>query len=255
MMQPVSPARFVRFALVAALALTAVGAYAAKEYKSGIKWPEPKVVDPGGPDEPPSDAVVLFDGTDLSQWNGGDKWKIEDGYAVSANGSISTKESFGSCQLHLEWASPVEVKGKGQGRGNSGAYLMNLYEVQILDSYENTTYFDGQAGAVYKQSPPLVNACRPPGEWQTYDIVFNAPEFDPNGSLVRPVYVTVLHNDVLIQNHTELLGPTSYTEPASYKPHAEKGPLQLQFHGNPVRFRNIWIREIGREKPVYPAGG
>ncbi|HMC11728.1 MAG TPA: DUF1080 domain-containing protein [Pirellulaceae bacterium] len=213
------------------------------EYKSGIIWPEPPVIDPGPPGGVPSDAVVLFDGKNLDGWEGGDKWKIDDGVATSAGGTITSKQKFGDCQLHVEFATPAEVKGTGQGRGNSGIYLMSRYEVQVLDSYENQTYFDGQCGAIYKEQPPMVNACRKPGEWQSYDIVFTAPRFHGEGSLMTPGFVTVLHNGVVIHNHFELLGSTSYVEPAKYVQHADKEPLQIQFHGNPVRFRNIWLRE------------
>ena len=224
-----------------------------EEYKSGIEWERPKVVAPGASDAaPPSDAVVLFDGKDLSHWENGENWKIQDGYAIARESGITTKQPFGDCQLHLEWAAPEEVEGEGQGRGNSGVYLMNRYEVQILDSYENETYFDGQAGALYKQWPPLVNACRKPGEWQTFDILFEAPRFDEDGQLVRPAYVTILHNGVVIQAHSQILGTTSYTEPPSYTAHAAKEPLHLQFHGNPVRFRNIWIRELEPRNAGYP---
>lgn len=214
------------------------------EYVSGIMWVEPKVIDPGQAGGHPSDAIVLFDGKDLSQWNGGEKWKIEEGQAIADGGSITTKAGFGDCQLHLEFATPAEVKGTGQGRGNSGVYFMGTYEVQILDSYDNKTYFDGQCGAIYKQFPPLVNACRKPGEWQTYDIVFTAPKFDAEGKVTKPAYLTVLHNGVLVQNHSELLGGTFYDKAPAYSPHADKLPIQLQFHGNPIRYRNIWLREI-----------
>jgi hypothetical protein len=219
------------------------------EYKSGIVWPEPVVVTPGKDNGPPSDAVVLFDGKDLSKWNNGDKWVIKDGYAIAAKTGITTKDSFGDCQLHLEFASPEEVRGKGQGRGNSGAYIMGRYEVQILDSYQNETYFDGQCGSLYKQHPPLVNACRKPGEWQTYDIVFEGPRFEDK-KLVRPGYVTVIHNGIVVQNHFELKGGTYYDRPAAYTPHGPKAPLNLQFHGDPVKFRNIWIRELKEMNPV-----
>lgn len=215
-----------------------------KEYNSGIVWEEPAVVDPGPVGGPPADAVVLFDGKDLSKWNGGDKWIIEEGYAIAAKGGITSKDSFGDCQLHVEWASPAQVKGSGQGRGNSGVYLMERYEVQILDSFENKTYLDGMAGAIYKQRPPLVNACRKPGEWQAYDILFTAPRFDKEGKLTRPAYLTVLCNGVVIHNHAELLGGTFYDRPPSYTAHAPKGRIHLQYHGDPVRFRNIWVREI-----------
>jgi hypothetical protein len=222
------------------------------EYKSGINWPEPKVVDPGPVGGPPSDAVVLFDGQDLSQWKGGEKWEIKDGFCIARETGINTKDSFGDCQLHVEWASPAEVSGQGQGRGNSGVYLMERYEVQVLDSYDNTTYFDGQAGSIYKQHPPLVNACRKPGEWQTYDIIFSAPKFDDQGKVVKPAYVTLLHNGVLVQNHFELLGGTFYDQPPAYMAHPARAPIHIQFHGNPVRFRNIWLREIPDSEPTKP---
>ena len=214
------------------------------EYVSGIQWAEPKVVEPGSAGAPPSDAIVLFNGKDLSQWEGGDKWQIQDGYAITAGGGITTKQGFGDCQLHLEFASPAEVKGEGQGRGNSGVYLMGIYEVQILDSFENKTYFDGQCASIYKQFPPLVNACRKPGEWQSYDIIFTAPKFDTQGNMTKPAALTVLQNGVLVQNHAELLGGTFYDKAPAYIPHADKLPIHLQFHGDPVRYRNIWIREI-----------
>lgn len=214
------------------------------EFKSGIKWLEPKVIDPGPVGGPPSDAIVLFDGKDLSQWIGGEKWEIKDGFAISREADITTKGEFGDCQLHIEWATPAEVTGEGQGRGNSGVYFMDRYEVQVLDSYDNKTYFDGQAGSIYKQHPPQVNACRKPGEWQAYDILFTAPRFDDQGILVKPAYLTVLQNGVVVQNHFELLGGTFYERPPVYEAHPPKGPIHLQFHGNPVRYRNIWIREI-----------
>ncbi len=227
-------------AVLSGLSLAAVFV---EEYKSGIVWPEPAVVDPGPAGGPPSDATVLFNGKDLSQWQNGDKWEIKDGVAIPRETGIQTKEEFGDCQIHLEWATPAVVSGNGQGRGNSGVYLMGRYEVQVLDSYENPTYFDGQAGSLYKQSPPMVNVCRKPGEWQTYDILFTAPRF-AEGKLVTPGYVTVLQNGVCVQNHYELKGGTFYDRPPAYEPHGEKGPIHLQFHGNPVQFRNIWIREL-----------
>jgi len=216
----------------------------AGEYLSGKVWPEPKVIEPGAEGSGPSDAIVLFDGKDLSQWEGGEKWVIQDGAAISRGGGIHTKQEFGDCQLHVEWAAPEEVKGQGQGRGNSGVYLMGRYEVQVLDSYDNPTYFDGQCGALYKQRPPLVNACRKPGEWQTFDIIFTAPRFEPDGALKTPGYLTVLHNGVLVQNHTEIEGTTAWDAPPKYAAHPDKLPIHLQFHGNPVRYRNIWIREL-----------
>src|SRR5262249_13954947 len=201
---------------MAALMLLAGGTLIAVqvvEYKSGVIWPEPPVIDPGPAGGGPGDAVGLFDGKTLARWEKGGKWKNEGGGGNYAGGTITSKEKFGDCQLHVEFATPAEVKGSGQGRGNSGIYLMSRYEVQVLDSYDNTTYFDGQCGAIYKEQPPTVNACRKPGEWQTYDIIFTAPRFQADGSLLKPGYVTVLHNGVLIHDHFELLGVTSYTEP------------------------------------------
>lgn len=215
------------------------------EYKSGIIWPEPKMVAPGKTDaEPPADAIVLFDGKDLSKWKDGENWEIKDGVATAKKSGITTKDSFGDCQLHLEFATPEKVEGNGQGRGNSGVYLMQKYEVQILDSIDNPTYFDGQCASIYKQSPPMVNASRKPGEWQTYDIIFTAPRFGEDGKVSKPAYVTVMHNGVLVHNHFELLGGTFYDRAPVYQKHADKMPIHLQFHGNPVKFRNIWIRPI-----------
>ncbi|HMG35212.1 MAG TPA: DUF1080 domain-containing protein [Blastocatellia bacterium] len=213
---------------------------------------EPPVVTPGkNPGDPPYDAVILFDGTNLSRWKsvntGGDAgWKVKDGYMEVAGGSgdVATKDEFGDCQLHIEWATPSEVKGQGQGRGNSGVFLMERYEIQVLDSYENKTYFHGQAGAVYKQYAPLVNACRKPGEWQSYDIIFKAPVFDEQGKVTERARVTVLQNGVLIQNNVEIYGNTWNDRPAYYIAHGPKASLKLQDHGNPVRYRNIWIRRL-----------
>jgi len=218
--------------------------------------PAPPVIDPGtastqdSPGHAPSDAVVLFDGKDLSRWahkdGSGAKWKVENGYAevVAKTGYIYTREAFGDCQLHVEFAEPVPPKGESQERGNSGVFLMGLYEIQVLDSYENKTYADGQAAAVYGQYPPLVNASRTPGQWQSYDIVFHGPRFAKDGKLLRPARATVLHNDVLVQDNVTLTGPTEHGERPPYKAHPEKLPLALQDHGDPVRFRNIWIREL-----------
>lgn len=214
------------------------------EWQSGIIWPTPPVVDPGPVGGPPSDAIVLFDGKDLSQWNGGENWVVRDGAAIIGKGNISTKQSFGDCQLHIEWAAPEKSKAKGQWRGNSGVYLMGRYEVQILDSYQNETYVDGQAGAIYKQSPPMVNACRPPGQWQTFDVIFHAPRFAPDGAVERPATMTVLHNGVVIQDHFQLAGQTAWHKPPAYEPHADRLPILLQDHGDSVRFRNLWIREL-----------
>ncbi len=207
---------------------------------------EPRVVLPG---PPPSDAIVLFNGKDLSEWNsdkgGPAQWEIKNGVAtVNGTGSISTKKSFADCQLHVEWAAPKEVKGQGQGRGNSGIYLQARYELQVLDSYQNKTYYDGQAGAIYKQHAPLVNASRQPGEWQAYDIIYHAPRFDENGKLLKPAVITVLHNGILVQDNTEIKGLTAPAGAPQYKAHAFKQPLMLQDHKTPVRYRSIWIREL-----------
>jgi len=222
------------------------GVALSKEWKSGIVWSEPAKVEPGAtPSDAPSDAVVLFDGTDLSNFEGGDGWTVEDGAMITGGkGGVTTKQKFGDCQLHIEWASPSEVKSQGQGRGNSGVHFMGEYEVQILDSYDNETYFDGQCASIYKQYPPLVNATRPPGEWQTYDIIFTAPRFYDDRSLKSPAYFTVIHNGVVVQNHVELQGATYWHKPPEYNKHDLTGPIHLQNHGNPVRFRNIWVREI-----------
>jgi hypothetical protein len=229
------------------------GAAQVKPYESGIQWAEPRQVIPGEGTQPPSDAVVLFDGKTMDAWNGGDKWKIEDGAATSSS-VVSTKQAFGDCQLHLEFASPRVVRGSGQGRGNNGIGLMGgQYEVQVLDSWNNKTYHDGQCAAIYKQHPPLVNASRKPGEWQTYDIIFEAPRFK-DGKLARPAHATVLHNGVLVQNHFELQGDTPYDRAPRYSPHPEKMPLVLLHHGDPVRFRNIWVREIKELEGQRPEG-
>ena len=226
----------------------------ADEYLSGLKWSEPAVVASGTPSIAPSDAVVLFDGKDLSQWSHVEQWKVVDGAMVVGRGAALSKAKFGDCQLHIEFATPKEVEGNGQGRGNSGVFLMNRYEVQILDSYKNKTYFDGQCGAIYKQTPPLVNASREPGEWQTYDIIWKAPRF-LDGKLESPAFITVLHNGVLILNHFQLQGDTSYNRAPKYMPHPEKDSIRLQYHLHPLRFRNIWVREItalGHERTHEP---
>jgi hypothetical protein len=213
--------------------------------------PHPAVAEPGpasGPVPAPKDALVLFDGTDLQHWksNDGDaKWSVADGcMTINGTGDLRTVREFGDCQLHVEWASPVEVQGESQGRGNSGVFFFERYEVQILDSYGNVTYADGQAGSLYGQQPPLVNACRKPGEWQTYDIVFRAPTFGPEGGLLTPARVTLFHNGVLAHLDRPLWGATAHRSLPSYKAHESKGPIRLQDHGNPVRFRNLWIREL-----------
>jgi hypothetical protein len=213
---------------------------------------EPTIITPGAqPGAAPSDAVILFDGKDLSGWkslrDGGDaKWEVRDGYmqVKAGTGDVVSKYEYGDCQLHIEWATPTEVKGDSQGRGNSGVFLMGHYEVQVLDSYNNATYFHGQAGSVYKQHAPLVNACRKPGEWQSYDIIFKAPKFDEMGKVTERARLTVLHNGVLIQNNVEVYGETWHDRAPQYIAHAPKGPLKLQDHGNPVRYRNIWVRPL-----------
>ena len=212
--------------------------------------PEPRVVVLNSETGIPSDAIVLFDGTDLSQWrsrNGEEeaKWKIEKGHMTVAAGSgdIMTKEKFGSCQLHIEWRTPSEVVGDSQGRGNSGVFFQERYEVQILDNFENRTYSNGQAGSIYKQHMPLVNVCKPPGEWQSYDIIFSEPIFNADGIKIAAGYMTVLHNGVLIQNHAMLHGSTEYIGMPKNLMH-EEGSIILQDHGNPVSFRNIWVREL-----------
>lgn len=215
--------------------------------------PVPPKITPGpANNQAPSDAIVLFDGSSLSGFvsaNNGSSpapWKIENGELVvqKGTGDIQSKLAFGDAQYHIEWSAPTEIVGEGQGRGNSGFFLMGLYEVQILDSYESKTYTNGQAGSIYKQHPPLVNPLRAPGEWNYYDIIFKAPRFDKNGILTSPATVTVLINGVLVQNHSILSGPTEYIGIPNYKAHAEALPIKLQDHGNPVRFRNIWVRPL-----------
>lgn len=218
--------------------------------------PRPPVVTPGTPRRtpPPADAIVLFDGRSLAAWQRGDKpagWKVEHGYAevVRGAGSIQTRRTFGDIQLHLEWAAPAVIRGEGQGRGNSGVFLMGHYEVQILDSYGNDTYPDGQAGALYGQHPPLVNASLGPGEWQSYDIIFHRPRFNPDGTVREPARATVFHNGVLIHDHQAFTGLTTHGAAAVYRVHADRGPIELQDHGDPVRFRNIWVRELPERLP------
>jgi len=251
------------FTLLSALAVVSLGMVAAAQSgrRAGVeKWtihdearPTPPVVDPGpaGPPAPvPGDAIVLFDGKDLSNWTTGKgaspTWKVENGYmeVTRKSGAIQTKQGFGDCQLHVEWASPAPAVGEGQDRGNSGVFLMNTYEVQVLDSYNSKTYADGMAAAIYGQYPPLVNASRGPGQWQTYDIVFHAPRFDANGGLFSPARLTVFHNGILVQDNEELTGPTANKLRPPYKAHADRLPISLQDHSHPVRFRNIWLREL-----------
>ena len=214
--------------------------------------PEIRVITPGEtPSTPPSDAIILMgEGLELEyEWTNdrgeAPSWKFENGVAIVAQGIIKTKRSFRDFQLHVEWRTPTEVKGESQGRGNSGVFLQGIYEVQILDSYNNRTYRNGQAASIYKQHPPLVNVCKGPGEWQTYDIIYTAPRFREDGTFFTPPTVTVLQNGVLVQNHVSLRGPTEYVGIPEYssRPHGD-GPILLQDHGNPLCFRNIWIREL-----------
>lgn len=232
----------------------------------GGKWhvhdpdrPQPTVVSPGGfstqetPGKPPSDAIVLFDGADLSKWRAGNGqpsgWKVENGAMVvppkgTANGGdIWTREEFGDCQLHLEFATPNPPHGDSQERGNSGLFFFGQYEFQVLDSYQNRTYADGSAASLYGQYPPAVNASRKPGEWQVYDIVFTAPRFK-NDKLETPARITAFHNGVLVHNHTAYLGASGHKVLAKYKPHGPTGPIKLQDHGDPIRYRNIWVRPL-----------
>ncbi|MBM3800948.1 MAG: DUF1080 domain-containing protein [Acidimicrobiia bacterium] len=224
--------------------------------------PRPPVVKPSDqklPLLPPSDAVVLFDGRNLSQWRSADgspaKWIAVNGYmeSVKDSGYIFSQGTFGDIQLHVEWAAPVPAIGHSQGRGNSGVFLMGLYEIQVLDSYENETYADGQAASVYGQYPPLANASRPPGEWQSYDIVFRRPRFDRSGGLLKPARITLLHNGVLVQDGVELWGPTNWLQHSPYQAHPDRLPISLQDHGNPVRFRNVWLRELPEWSEAGPA--
>jgi lysophospholipase L1-like esterase len=228
------------------------------EWKSPIEWPKPRVVDPGpAPATPapiPSDAIVLFDGTSLDRWTNGENWKVADGIATVGTGGIATRQGFGDCQLHVEFRTAADTSGKGQQRSNSGVFLMGKYEIQILDSFQDgtdnpVTYFDGQCGAVYKQQPPAVNACRRPGEWQTYDILFTRPRFHADGTLAKHGRLSVLHNGVAIHSDTVIKGNTFFHAPPSYTKHEDALPIGLQDHGNPVQFRSIWVRPF---EPLAP---
>lgn len=263
-----------RVAVIAAFGVAAMNLSAAEGQKLGYNdtpivpgtaWhvhdgdrPQPRVVTPGATFShacpAPSDAIVLFNGKDFSKWQGekGDvKWKIEGDYMeTTKSGRIRTKDEFGDFQLHLEFATPVKVEGNGQGRGNNGVNIYGMYEIQILDSYQNPTYPDGQAGAIYGQTPPLVNGSKPPGEWQTYDIIWEGPRWDAAGKLTRKASVTVLHNGLLLHHKRDLLGGTNHRAFPTYKQHPPQGFLELYEHGNPVRFRNIWLRPLGEyDKP------
>ncbi|HEY4320365.1 MAG TPA: DUF1080 domain-containing protein [Gemmatimonadales bacterium] len=231
--------------------------------KDPSQWPQhsrtrpaPVVVTPApyvGPVGAPSDAVVLFDGRSLDQWRSGDsanlpaKWKLVDGaiQVMPGTGSLTTAKAFGDMQLHIEWMTPTPPKGTDQDRGNSGVFLMSTYEIQVLDSYHSATYPDGQAGAIYGQYPPLVNASRAPGEWQTYDIFFHRPHFDAQGKVTTPARVTVIQNGILVQDDMTILGPTTNGHRTAYSALPDRMPLQLQDHEHPVRYRNIWVRDLG----------
>ncbi|MDZ7314916.1 MAG: DUF1080 domain-containing protein [candidate division KSB1 bacterium] len=247
-------------------AIFVAGILYAQSFESCGTWrihdgnrPQPPIISPptwgtqNEPGLPPSDAVVLFDGKSLDNWRAMDgspaKWIVKDGYmeSVSGAGYVRTLLGFGDCQLHIEFMTPTPPSGTSQGRGNSGVFLMGIYEVQVLDSYDNVTYADGQCSAIYGQYPPQVNACRKPGEWQTYDILFKAPRFDNDGKLLKPAVITVFHNGILTQDHVEIMGPTNWCSRTPYSKHPDKLPLALQDHGNPVRYRNIWLREL----PAY----
>jgi hypothetical protein len=222
-----------------------------------IERPRPPVITPGArPGDPPSDAIVLFDGRDLSQWihrgRGADRgkelparWKVENGYmeCVGGAGDLVSREKFGDAQFHIEWASPVEVDGDSQWRGNSGIVIMGRYEIQVLDSWNNPTYADGQAGSIYGQWPPLVNPCRAPGDWNAYDIFFEAPRFE-GGKVAKPAFVTVVFNGVLVHHHQEIIGPMAHRIVRPYEPHGPEEPLVLQDHDTKVRYRNIWARRL-----------
>ena len=245
--------RFMAGGLIVSVLMTAAAAQERGQLpppaETEVWKPVPGTVDPGRPGRPPSDAIVLFDGKDLSGWRGrgGEpEWKVADGAmtVVPGTGNLTTKRGFGDVQLHIEWRTPAEIVSESQGRGNSGVFLMGLYEVQVLDSWQNPTYVNGQAASVYKQHVPLVNASRGPGEWQTYDTIFTAPRFDADGGLESPATVTVLHNGVLVQNHVTLEGPTVFRGAPRYEAHADRLPLMLQDHRNHVSYRNIWVREL-----------
>jgi len=249
------------FALVFSLPIATIGFAQVDTSKqtpeSSELWdPVPRIVTPGTPPvnsapvKAPSDAIVLFDGKDLSKWkdtkNGGSaSWPVSDG-AVTVKpkgGDIETRQTFDDYQLHIEFRTPAEVKGTSQGRGNSGIFMQGVYELQVLDNYDNETYRNGQVGSIYKQTMPLVNPCRKPGEWQVYDVIYTAPKFNKDSQMVIPPYITVILNGVLVQNHTAIQGTTPYIGQPEWHPHG-KGPIRLQDHNNPTSFRNIWIREI-----------
>ncbi|MFM1804227.1 MAG: hypothetical protein RL136_1106 [Planctomycetota bacterium] len=235
-----------------ALATAALLAAAPGSQDGGRKWgvhdkerPQPAMVTPGGHGKAPSDAVVLFDGSNLDAWTGG-AWEVKDGYfqVKPGSGNIRTKEGFGSCQLHIEWMIPADRECNGQQGCNSGVFFMDRYELQILGSNPNKTYVDGMAGAMYGQYPPLVNACNPNGQWNTYDVIFHAPKFHADGLLAKPGTMTVFLNGVLVQDHSEIWGATAHAAVAKYSAHEPKLPIGLQDHGDPLCFRNVWLRPL-----------
>lgn len=215
--------------------------------------PQPPVVETAGAVEvkPPSDAIVLFDGTNLDAWTakeGAAPWEVRDGAMIAKKKNIQSKEEFGAVQVHFEWRLPADRKVNGQGGGNSGVFFMGMYEVQVLQSHNNQTYPDGQAAALYGQLPPLVNATSPQGEWNSYDISFVPPVYE-NGTVKTPAKVTVIHNGVVVQNGESYMGPTGWKKLAEYpKTHPDKGPLVLQFHGDPLEYRNFWVRPLGERQ-------
>ena len=260
--QDITIAALAPLAMLVCLGIQGAWAQSVPEWKAhDMSRPRPAMVKSSLalPVPAPSDARVLFDGKDLSNWRSSDegpaKWIVKDGYMESVRGSgyVFTRDSFGDIQLHVEWAAPLPVEGIGQGRGNSGVFLMGLYEIQVLDSHDNITYADGQAAAVYGQYPPLANASRPPGEWQSYDIFFRRPRFHRDGHLSQPARVTVLHNGVLVQDSVEIWGPTAWLQHNPPQSHPDRLPLSLQDHGNPVRYRNIWLRELPEYTQPGPA--
>lgn len=251
------PASYWIFAFVAAALVagpTRVGAQVDTRWpQHSLDRPQPPVVAPAPYEQPtghPADAIVLFDGHDLSKWrsdkDGPANWIVKDGYfqVNPGTGTIHTAQAFGDIQLHIEWRAPTPPTGESQERGNSGVFLQGLYEVQVLDSYQNPTYADGAAGSVFGQYPPLVNPTRPPGQWNVYDIVFHHPRFDASGQVTAPARITVFFNGVLVQNDVPLTGPTAYQQRPPYQRTPDALPLGLQDHSYPVRFRNIWVREL-----------
>lgn len=228
-----------------------------------VNRPLPPVVKPGdAPGKPPGDAIVLFDGKNLDEWVSVEKkgggvipaqWAVKDGFfeVVPKSGTLRSKKEFGACQLHLEFATPSVVEGESQGRGNSGVFFMGKYELQVLDNYNNVTYADGGAGSIYGQSPPQVNVCRPPGEWQTYDVIFHPTRFNDAGEVIEPGTITAFQNGVVVQDEWVYEGLPGHRARAKFTQHPDKGPLELQDHNNPTRFRNIWVRELpSRAKPT-----